>query len=136
MSRKPPADNRRTCRKCHRQFRRERGSNRLDCPTCSPSRTKPLDVADPDADGDAGPGPIEAQLLADLQAAGRAETVDGLVALSVARDIDAGRVAPAQKPAVGQKLSALRDKALEGTVPAKRTRVDDLAERRAARQAS
>lgn len=81
-------------------------------------------------------GPIEARLLADLTAVERHETVDGLVALSVARDIDAGRVAPAQKPAVGQKLALLVAAALEGTRPPARDRLDELADRRAAREAA
>ena len=81
-------------------------------------------------------GPIEARCLAQLEAVERHETVEGLVALSVARDIDAGRVAPAQKPGVGQKLAALMGSALAGTAPPTHDRLDELAARRWQREAT
>jgi DNA-directed RNA polymerase subunit RPC12/RpoP len=119
------------CGKCHQRFTRPQGSRRIYCETCSPSRVKPLDPevrSSPDI-----PGPIEASVRAQLEAAERAGTVQGLVALSVAADLDAGRVAPAQKPGVGQKLAALVASAVEGTAPPTCDRLDELAEARTRR---
>ena len=134
--RKQPVDNRRTCTKCGKSFRRERGSPRINCFTCSPSRAK---VSTPDAPPASSPdivGPIETSIRDQLAAVGRSGTVEGLVAVSVARDLDGGRVAPAQKPGVGQKLAALVAAALEGTAPPVLDALDDLAERRATRAVS
>jgi hypothetical protein len=75
-------------------------------------------------------------VLAELQLVERAATVEGLIALSVARDLDSGRVAPAQKPGVGQKLAALLAAALEGTRRPEPDRLDELSEARARRAAS
>lgn len=134
--RKRQVENRRTCTKCGRSFRRERGSSRINCFTCSPSRTK---VTEPTSASSSSPdiaGPIEASVRSQLEAVGRAETVEGLVAVSVARDIDAGRVTPAQKPGVGQKLAALMAAATAGTAPPTQDALDELAQRRADRAAS
>lgn len=81
-------------------------------------------------------GPIEAAIVAQLEAVERAQTVEGLVAVSVARDLDAGRVTAAQKPGVGQKLAALMAAALAGTQPPTQDRLDDLARKRAEKAAS
>ena len=75
-------------------------------------------------------------MFSDLELVERHGTVEGLIALSVARDLDSGRVAPAQKPGVGQKLALLLAAALEGTRTPEPDRVDDLATRRAQRAAS
>lgn len=124
------------CGKCRQRFSKQQGSRRIYCEACSPPRKPPVGLRDvPSAPaGDGGRGPIEARLWEDLAAVDRAETVDGLVALSVARDLDAGRVPPGQKPTVGAKLAGLRDKALEGTAPPTADRLDDLAARRAERE--
>lgn len=130
------ADLRRVCPGCKRRFRPTKGTRRLYCETCRPPRSRAADEAPPPAGGADIVGPIEARLLADLQAHDRHETVDGLIALSVARDLDHDRVPPQQKPSVGEKLGKLRAKALEGTEPATHDRLDELAERRRAREAS
>lgn len=82
------------------------------------------------------PGVIEARVYAELVEVERADTVEGLLALSLARDLDAGAVAPGQRGTAGQKLLAVLGTALEGTAPAVRDRLDDLADRRRARAAS
>lgn len=120
---------------CGRRFTRPQGSRRKFCEDCSPSRVKPLELqASGPADDSAKPGRIEARLLADLVAVERAGTVDGLVALSVARDLDQGRVTPSQKPAVGQKLAQLRATALEGTAAPTQDRADELLQQRQRRR--
>ena len=121
------------CRKCHLRFSKPMGSRRLDCETCSPPRKA---KADRPSEESGGVGPIEARVLDDLELVDRQDTVQGLLVLALARDIDAGRVAPAQKGAAGQKLLVLLGAALEGTVRPSADRLDELAERRAAREAS
>jgi len=127
------ADLRKVCPGCKRRFRPAKGTRRLYCETCRPSRVKP-DEPPPEPSGEAGP--IEAQVRAELEAVDRQATVEGLIALSVAGDIDSGRVAPAQKPGVGQKLAVLLAAALEGTKRPEPDRLDELAEARARRAAS
>lgn len=119
------------CAKCSARFTRPQGSRRKNCETCSPSRVKPIDDPSPSGSSDIA-GPIEASVVAQLAAVGRSGTVEGLGAVSVARDIDSGRVAPAQKPGVVLKLAALVAAALEGTQPPTRDGIDELAARRAA----
>jgi hypothetical protein len=130
------ASERRTCEKshCHRRFSRPLGSRRRYCEECSPPR-KPR-AGDAPAPEPEGVGQIEARVLAELQMAERAATVEGLIALSVARDLDSGKVAPAQKPSVGQKLAVLLAAALEGTRRPEPDRLDELSEARARRAAS
>ena len=79
----------------------------------------------------AGPGPIEAAALAQLEAVDRAGTVQGMLVVECARDIDAGRVKPEAKASAGQKLLQLLEAALEGTAPPVRDARDELAQRRA-----
>lgn len=122
---------------CGRRFSKVIGSRRVYCEECSPpreQRTGPDKASGPA--GDAAPGPIERRLLKDLQSADRHETVDGLGALAVARDVDHGRVPCSQKPRVLSQLAKLRDAALDGAVVAGSSRLDDLAKRRRAREAS
>lgn len=129
------ADLRKRCTECGRQFRPQKGAtHRKRCYTCAPPRASAGDLEAAPASDVAGP--IEARALADLAAVDRHETVEGLLALSLARDIDADRVSPAQKGAAGQKLIALLAAAMEGTAPPTQDRLDELAERRAAREAS
>lgn len=123
------------CAKCSARFTRPQGSRRKSCETCSPSRVKPISDPSPSGPSDIA-GPIEASIRARLDAVGRAETVEGLVAVSVARDIDAGRVAPAQKARVGQQLAGLMAAATAGAESPVRDRLDELTERRAGRRAS
>ena len=130
------ADLRRVCPQCKRRFRPAKATRRLYCETCRPSRLRP-GTAEPQQGTDQGaPGVIEARVFSDLELVERHGTVEGLIALSVASDLDSGRVAPAQKPGVGQKLALLLAAALEGTRTPEPDRVDDLATRRAQRAAS
>lgn len=121
------------CAKCSARFTRPQGSRRKNCETCSPSRVKPITEAPSSPDI---VGPIEASVRSQLDAVGRAESVEGLVAVSVARDIDAGRVTPAQKARVGQQLASLMAAATAGTAPPTQDALDELAQRRADRAAS
>jgi hypothetical protein len=124
------------CQKCHGKFSKPQGSRRIYCEVCSPPRKPPLSMRGPDPEVPQTVGPIEARMLLDLEAVDRAETVEGLLVLNMARDIDSGRVAPAQKGIAGQRLLVLLGKALEGTKVPEPDRLDELAERRAAREAS
>jgi hypothetical protein len=129
-------DLRRTCPECHRQFRPTRGTRRLYCVRCRPPKDRapvdePVVAVGPDI-----VGPLEETIRGQLVAAERESTVEGLVALSVARDVDGGRVSPTQKPLIGQRLAALVAAALVGTEAPVVDRLDEVSERRRARDAS
>jgi hypothetical protein len=124
------------CQKCHTRFSKPQGSRRIYCETCSPPRKPPVAMRDVDQGASEGVGPIEARMLLDLEAVDRAETVEGLLVLNLARDIDSGRVAPAQKGIAGQRLLVLLGRALEGTKIPEPDRLDELSARRASREAS
>jgi hypothetical protein len=83
------------------------------------------------------PGPIEAALLAELEAAGRAAGVEGLVALSVARDLDRGTIPAGQRASVGERLGKLKAAALVGVRAAREPdRLDEITARRLAKAAA
>lgn len=136
------ASERRTCQRpkgCGRRFSRPLGSRRVYCETCSPPRKPALASVQDAAPGPVreGPGPVEVAALAQLQEVDRHETVAGVLVLGLARDIDAGRVLPAQKGGAGEKLVKLLAEALRGTTQKRAPdALDEITARRMARAAA
>lgn len=127
------ADLRRVCPQCKRQFRPPHGSPRRYCVRCRPSRVKR--DGEPDGVGlDAGPGPIEDQVRAELERTRRLDTIEGAALLALARDADT--LTGTQRAGVVEKLLRVKALALAGAAPAEVDRLDDLARRRAEKQAS
>jgi len=123
---------------CKIRFRISSQSRRVYCETCRPPRSKAGAVSSvPGSSGPSEPGPVEARALLDLAAFDRQDTVPGLIVLSVARDIDSGRVKPEQKAQAGQRMLALLAVALAGTTPARSAdRLDEVTARREAKAAA
>ena len=131
-----PQDNRRRCPSCGKQFRRERGSNRTKCYTCSPPRTRRDDVVDEPAPEPVGPGPIEAQAVAALEAADRVDTIEGQTLLRLAREADADRLTGSQLASVSKSILSVAEVALRGARRREPDKVDELTARRLAKQAA
>lgn len=130
------ADLRRICPDCRRRFRPAKGTRRLYCETCRPSRVKPDDPA-PVLAGPGAPGwtpaPIEARTLAELTQRDRADTLEAAVMLRLARELDSGKLSGAALATVSARLFETRQMAFEGTTPPERDRLDELAAIRAAK---
>lgn len=138
MSVRPPgvvtvASERKTCAKpnCHRKFSRPLGSRRVYCEDCSPPR-KP--AAAPPAPAAPELGEIESRVLAELEQAGRAETVEAAIVLRLAREMDTGRATASQLGALAPRLLAARQEALRG-VKLQTDRLDEVTARRLAKAA-
>lgn len=114
---------------CGARFRVSSQSRRMFCEVCSPPRFRNADgpTAPPSVPDD-GPGPIEVAVLAELERAGRATTIEGVALLAIARDADA---LPAEKRAgVVEKLLKVKALALVGVKTAGPDPVDEISERR------
>lgn len=124
------------CGRCPRRFTRATGSRRLYCEECSPPRRPAVEAVEaPPAElPDGGPGPIEQAVAAELKRTGRAETIEGVALLAIARDAD--RLPPEKRAGVVEKLLRVKSLALVGTKRPESTAVDELARRRAERHAS
>lgn len=137
------ASERRTCKSstCHRRFSRPLGSRREFCEECRPPRNRNQDapaapvLAGPGAPG-WSPGRIESRALAELTAAGRAETLEGEIVVRLAREMDSGRVAGSALTSLAKQLLDAKSRAMVGIKPPDRDRVDDLADRRADKAAT
>ena len=122
------------CRQCSRKFSKPLGSRRIYCEECRPPRQKPA-AAEP-APPTSGPGPIEAQALTRLEAAGRVDTIEGQLLLRLAREADSGRATAAQLGSLAEKLLRVADTALAGTKTREPDRLDELTARRLAKAAA
>lgn len=132
------ASERRTCAKgCGKKFSRPLGSRRVYCEKCSPPRKpKAVAVASSAALEPSEPGPIEALALAQLQDAGRTETIEGLTLLRLAREMDSDRPAASQLGALAEKMLRVASVALAGARKAAPDRLDEITARRAAKAAA
>lgn len=126
------------CKTCKERFTRIQGSRRIHCETCRPPRTRspaPAEVVD------LAPkrprrqlGELEEQTLADLHAAGCAQTTEGALALYLARQLDTGGHTGSQTAALAARLMDAKTRAVAGAKP-KDDFVDELRRRREARAA-
>ena len=115
------------CQICRERFSKPLGSRRVNCETCRPPRAKATALPPPEAPK---VGPIEAQALADLEAAGRLDTVKGQTLLRLAREADSGRVTAAQLGSLASNLLKVEDAALAGARRPEPDRLDEVSERR------
>ena len=129
------ADLRKTCPGCKRRFRPAKGTRRLWCTDCKPSRTLAADEAAPVVLGPGSPGwipgPIESRALADLTAVDRLDTVEGQLTIRLAREIDGGRLTGAALASLGKQLLESKRQATAGTRAPERDAIDELADARA-----
>jgi hypothetical protein len=132
------ASERRTCAKgCGRKFSRPLGSRRVYCEKCSPPRKpKAVAVAPSRSTDSSAPGPIETLALAQLQEAGRTETIEGLTLLRLAREMDGERATASQLGALAEKMLRIASVALAGARKAAPDRLDEITARRAAKAAA
>jgi hypothetical protein len=125
------------CKTCKQRFTRVKGSRRIHCETCRPPRARsvaPAEVLDLVPKPPRPLGELEGQALADLQAAGRAQTTEGALALYLARQLDAGGHTGSQTAALAARLMDAKTRAVAGAKP-KDDFVDELRRRREARAA-
>lgn len=134
----PVASERRVCKKpkgCGNKFSRPLGSRRIYCEACRPPRARLASVPDVPASS-SGPGPIEVQVLARLEAAERVETIEGQLLLRMAQEADGGRTTAAQLGSLAEKLLRVADVALAGTVTRAPDELDEITARRRAKAAA
>ena len=128
------ADLRVRCKGCRSQFRPRKGTRRLFCETCRPSRAGVglASVPPVPTSVDLPPGEVERTVREVLEQAGRLATVPGVLAVRLAKQLDAATGA-ATTAALAKQIDELTAKAMLGAKPAPDF-VDDMAARRAARE--
>lgn len=120
------------CRTCRNKFTPARGTNRVNCYTCRPSRLRTpaaadvvsLPVAEPTERGE-----LETATFAELAGRGRQSTTAGVLALTIARSIDHGGHTGSQVAALAARLLDAAAVALKGA-PKAADGVDELQEMR------
>jgi len=125
------ADLRRVCPGCRTRFRPAKGTRRLYCETCRPSRVRPGSSEPATERPSDEPGDLERVVRAELERVDRLEWIEGVALLALARDAD--KLAGAQRAAAIRELVRLKPQVFAGTLPPERDRRDDLADRRAER---
>jgi hypothetical protein len=121
---------RRRCRQCGRQFTPERGTNRINCFECHPSRKQSPPVATVAQMGsESDVGSLEAAHKIELAASGRLETPGGRLVLYLARQLDGGGHTGSQTAALAARLMEAHRVAMSGAT-ATGDRVNELEERR------
>lgn len=117
--------------KCRRRFRKPAQSRRQFCETCRPPRERgPIEA--PPSPTPIGPGECERAVRADLERAGRADAVPGVLACRLARQLDDATLTGAQAASLARQVQELLASAMAGVAPP-RDFVDEMAERRQAR---
>ena len=116
----------RACEACGELFEPARPHAKCCSDTCR-KRKQRMTVS---RDAEAAPGRTQAAVMAELEAAGRVETVLGAAALALAERIDSSTAVMGFAPLV-KELRSTMEAALEGS----QTRVTKLTELRAARDA-
>ena len=87
-----PTDNKRLrCKKCNRMFTRPQGTNRLYCFECHPERTVVPLLPSNSLGDDEEMGPLTRKSLLQLENWGVEDTWQAEAALTLARQIDAGK---------------------------------------------
>lgn len=130
---------------CQKRFTRAKGSSRLYCEVCAPPK---LRAKRPAAGGTltglpgAGqsapeqpeyvPGRLETATMAELVSVDREASVEGAVALHLARQMDRGGHTGSQTASLARELRASMTAAVAGGTPTGDT-LDDLQKRRAER---
>jgi hypothetical protein len=103
------------CGRCPRYFETD-ATNRRNCYVCSPQRLKtagdPIPVEPryiPPAPPERSPGTgrLERATLAELERLEQAETIEGVLAILLARDLDGADVPGAQRTSMSKQLSAM-----------------------------
>lgn len=119
----------RRCPKCSRRFRIQSQSPRKFCETCRPPRLKPLPEPEQEAPRLPVVGEVERSLREALDAAGRVDRYQAVLALRLARQLDsATSVAGAQ--GLAKQIDDLMVRALDGVDLEPPDFVDEVAERR------
>lgn len=129
----PGVSQRRVCKKCGRKFSVPSSSRRLSCTRCSPERRPATGAPEgvPLADPLHVVGEVERALRSELERAGRVDRYQAVLALRLARQLDANTSAPGAQGLASQ-IDSLMQRALDGVPPAPDF-VDDMASRRKAR---
>lgn len=119
------------CRTCGNTFQRAVGHGaRQYCYTCRPSRdivSSAPQVSPPPADE--SPGRMELAALSELDSMGRANTVAGITALMVARQLDKGDLRGSQWVSMAKELRNSMEHALAGAIP-KGDTLDEMSQAR------
>lgn len=128
------------CRACRTSFKRPKGTNRLFCFECRPSRVgktpaaalpaapvvEPVELPPP---APRDPGPLELAAVAELERTGRLATVKGQIAVRLARALDDPELPDARLSTLGAQLERTMDAATAGAPPPP-DGLDELSERR------
>jgi hypothetical protein len=128
------------CRACRTNFKRPKGTNRLFCYECRPSRVGKTVVVDPAEQRVAEPvelpppaprepGPLELAAVGELTRTGRLATVKGQIAVRLARALDDPELPDARLSTLGAQLERTMDAATAGAPPPP-DGLDELGERR------
>jgi hypothetical protein len=130
---------------CKRRFTRAKGSSRLYCEVCAPPKLRarkpgaPATVTGlPGAGQEAPeqaervPGRLETATMAELVSVGRAESVEGAVALHLAELMDRGGHTGSQTASLSRELRSAVAAAVSGGTPVGDV-LDDLQKQRAER---
>lgn len=127
------ASERLVCKTCHVKFSRPLGSRRIHCENCRPPRDRQdtLPVV-PVSNAPRRPGELEAAVRAELTRAERLESWRGAAAVRLARECDTAT--GSQVSSLIKQLELAMAAALDG-VPPEPDFVDEIAERRQAKQA-
>lgn len=144
------------CQTCNEPFDRPKGSNRLNCERCRPSRAvpdtpatvtqirpngPPTLVQPPDTrvsvddyvpqphqpDAPHSPGRVEKHTIAELDRLGALETLEGALALGFAQALDDQWLPGAQRTSMTKQLQITID-GIRATIPAEKDGVDAYAD--------
>jgi hypothetical protein len=130
------------CKGCGEEFERPAKTNRVNCETCRPPRTRgtagvkadrpmaPVPDSKP-----LGPGPMEVAVVTELRQFGREGSVSGTAAILMARQADHGLNTGSQLSGLMDKIQQAVARAIEGVAPVG-DRVDELKSARADRLAA
>jgi hypothetical protein len=119
------------CRKCKAKFTPMRGSSRVNCFTCRPSRAKAVSTTGRSP----APGMVETATLAELGRAQRLETVAGALAVRLAKDLDSSELTGSQASSLSGQLLKVLAAAVAGA-PVEPDTFDEFTARLRAKRAS
>lgn len=126
----------RVCETCTKPFETDVG-NRRNCYRCSPQRLKVAGAPEPapapyippsEPQQPRSAGRVEKATLAELEALGWLETVDGALAALLARDLDGDELPGAQRTSMSKQLSAMMAE-IRAQAPAEPDALDGIKDR-------
>ena len=126
------APRRPACKVCGERFTRDVGSRREKCYKCAPIRQDPAKLAAVAPIPPSGPGPNEVAVLAELEALGKSGSSTGTMAVTLARQLDGGRMSGMMSATLAKQSADLMVAAAKGAKP-QAGALDDLRARRMAR---